>query len=279
MERSVFHVAEMDCPSEESMVKMQFEGVEGVHALSFDLDRRTVEIVHDLDQSEIAGRLGQLNLGSSLQESAELSGDEAAEIVSGAGDESAEETRRTQSRLLWTVLIINFGFFLIESIAGLVSGSMGLVADSLDMLADAIVYALSLWAVGAAVSRKRRVATVSGYFQLTLAALGFLEVVRRFIGLEQTPDFATMIVVSTLALIANSVCLYLLQKSRDQEAHMKASMIFTSNDVIINGGVIVAGLLVLLTNSRYPDLVVGGIVFLIVLRGAVRILKLGRAQE
>ena len=34
---------------------------------------------------------------------------------------------------------------------------MGLVADSLDMLADALVYALSLLAVGATLSRKQKV--------------------------------------------------------------------------------------------------------------------------
>ena len=84
-----------------------------------------------------------------------------------------------------------------------------------------------------------------------------------------------IIVVSILALIANSVCLYLLQKSRSNEAHMRASMIFTSNDVIINSGIIVAGILVLLTSSRYPDLIVGSLVFIIVVRGAIRILKLG----
>ncbi len=85
-----------------------------------------------------------------------------------------------------------------------------------------------------------------------------------------------MIIVSILALIANSVCLYLLQKSKSEEAHMKASMIFTSNDVIINSGVILAGVLVLLTQSKYPDLIVGSIVFLIVSQGAFRILKLGK---
>jgi Co/Zn/Cd efflux system component len=57
---------------------------------------------------------------------------------------------------------------------------------------------------------------------------------------------------------------------------MKASMIFTSNDVIINAGVIIAGVLVLLTQSKFPDLVIGLIVFLIVVRGAIRILKLGK---
>jgi Co/Zn/Cd efflux system component len=85
-----------------------------------------------------------------------------------------------------------------------------------------------------------------------------------------------MIGISFFALIANAVCLYLLQKSKSKEAHMKASMIFTSNDVIINAGVILAGVLVLLTHSKYPDLVVGAIVFLIAVRGAFRILNLGK---
>ena len=57
---------------------------------------------------------------------------------------------------------------------------------------------------------------------------------------------------------------------------MQASMIFTSNDVIINSGVIVAGLLVLWTGSRLPDLIVGAIVFIVVVRGALNILKLGK---
>jgi Co/Zn/Cd efflux system component len=153
---------------------------------------------------------------------------------------------------------------------------MGLVADSLDMLADALVYGLSLWAVGSTVIRKKKVAKLSGYFQLALAILGLLEVIRRFISFEEVPDFQTMIIVSALALIANSVCLYLLQKSKSQEAHMKATMIFTSNDIIINTGVILAGILVLLTQSKYPDLIIGAIVFLIVVRGAFRILKLGK---
>jgi Co/Zn/Cd efflux system component len=139
-----------------------------------------------------------------------------------------------------------------------------------------VVYALALFAVGGALATKKRVARFAGYFQIVLALIGFLEVVRRFIGAEQMPNFQTMIVVSSIALVANVVCLILLQSIRSNEAHIKASMIFTSNDVIINTGVIVAGVLVLYLNSSYPDLIIGGIVFLIVARGAWRILKLAR---
>jgi Co/Zn/Cd efflux system component len=189
-------------------------------------------------------------------------------------DEATANKNRLQRKLLWAVLGINFSFFVIESTTGFFSKSMGLVADSLDMLADAIVYGLSLWAVGAVASRKKRVSVFSGYFQLILAALGFFEICRRLLGAEEAPDYRFMIFVSCFSLIANSICLYLLKKARSEEAHMKASMIFTSNDVIINMGVILAGVLVLITHSKYPDLIIGAAVFLIVVKGAIKILKL-----
>ena len=86
-----------------------------------------------------------------------------------------------------------------------------------------------------------------------------------------------MIVISFFALIANGICLYLLQRSKSkEEAHMKATMIFTSNDVIINLGVITAGVLVNWLNSNKPDLIIGTIVFILVIQGARRILKLAK---
>ncbi len=153
---------------------------------------------------------------------------------------------------------------------------MGLVADSLDMLADALVYGMSLMVVGAAVARKKRVALWSGLLEFLPAILGLAEVIRRFIGAEMIPDFRTMIGVSLLALVTNAVCLWLLQRMKSNDAHIRASVIFSANDVIINLGVIVAGGLVWLFDSRLPDLIVGVIVFLIVLRGAIKMIRLAR---
>ncbi len=189
------------------------------------------------------------------------------------------ESAVLQKKVLWTVLAVNFIFFAGEMAAGLISGSMGLVADSLDMLADSIVYALALIAVGGTVVLKKKVASFAGYFQIFLAVIGFTEVIRRFIGLERIPDFKTMVFVSFLALIANAFCLFLLQKSKSSEAHIQASMIFTSNDIIINTGVICAAFLVKWTDSPVPDLIVGAAVFVIVARGAHKILELGQWSE
>ena len=262
MDRSLFQVPKMDCAAEESLVRMQLDGVAAVKSLDFDLSARKVAVYHEGQLGEIESALKQLGLGSKL-------------VETGETEEAAPETTQ-QRRLLWVVLLINFSFFVLEMTTGFISGSMGLVADSLDMLADALVYGLSLLAVGASVARKKSVARWSGYFQVTLAVLGFVEVMRRFFGVEALPDFRTMIGVSVLALIANGFCLYLLGRSKDKEAHMQASMIFTSNDVIINLGVITAGVLVLWLGSGIPDLIIGGVVFVVVTLGAVRILRLAR---
>ncbi|RIK32572.1 MAG: cation transporter [Anaerolineae bacterium] len=262
MDKSLFEITQMDCAAEENLVRMKLDDVNVVRKLNFDLSARRVTVYHEGKLDAIEKSIHELNLNSRL-----LKTEQTNEEI----DDSS-----LQKNLLWTVLLINFSFFVIEILFGFFSGSMGLVADSLDMLADAIVYGLSLIAVGAAFTRKKIVAKTSGYFQLFLALIGFVEVMRRFIGLEILPDFRTMIIVSTLALIANSVCLYLLQRSKNQEVHMKATMIFTSNDVIINLGVITAGLLVNWLNSGIPDLIIGAIVFIIVSRGAFKILSLAK---
>ncbi len=264
MLKSSYRISKMDCPSEEALIRMKLEGLSAIKSLVFDIANRKLTIFHLEENGEIEKQLKELNLGAERQET----------IV--AQPNEFKDNTSLQSKLLWTVLIINLAFFIIEITSGFISKSMGLVADSLDMLADALVYGLSLWAVGSTVIRKKKVAKLSGYFQLALALLGLSEVIRRFISFEAVPDFKTMIIVSILALVANSVCLFLLQKAKSEEAHIKASMIFTSNDIIINTGVIIAGVLVLLTQSKYPDLIIGAIVFLIVVKGAFRILKLGK---
>jgi Co/Zn/Cd efflux system component len=55
---------------------------------------------------------------------------------------------------------------------------------------------------------------------------------------------------------------------------MQASWIFSANDVIANVGVIAAGVIVAFTGSRYPDLIIGFIIAMVVLNGARRILQL-----
>ena len=226
MKKTIFEITKMDCPSEENLIRMKLDGISSIANLEFDILNRKLTVFHCGEIHQIEKSVIELNLGGK-------------KISTEQTDQTEFKENSNQKKLLWSVLAINFTFFIIEITTGIISKSMGLVADSLDMLADSFVYGISLFAVGGTLIKKKRIAKLAGYFQITLAIIGFVEVLRRFFGDEKLPNFSTMIIVSIFALIANGICLYILQKSKSkEEAHMKASMIFTSNDVIINLGVI-----------------------------------------
>ncbi len=167
--------------------------------------------------------------------------------------------------------------FVVELGVGWVAESMGLIADSLDMLADAGVYTAALLAAGSTTRRKTHAATASGVVQLALAAGLAFEIARRAAGGSE-PVSVLMIAISALALCANTACLVLLRKHRHGEIHMRASWIFSTTDVQANVGVMLAGILVMLTGSAWPDLVIGLVVCGLVVRGGVRILRQASAS-
>lgn len=183
-----------------------------------------------------------------------------------------EAKNQAERRVLYALLGINASMFLFEFVLGWKAQSTGLIADSLDMLADASVYAVSLYAVGRALSDKARAARLSGWLQIGLGVMVLAEILRRtFMGSE--PESLLMMAVASIALVANVTCLALIRKHRDGDVHMRASWIFSANDVIANLGVILAGALVWLTDWRGFDLLIGTVVAVIVIRGGVLILK------
>ena len=269
MNRTSYHVEQMDCSAEEQMVRMRLSALDGIRRLVFDLPARRVDVFHTSDRAALTAALEGLGLGAREVEHAERVSDASMGDPGAASDDD-------EQRPLVAALAINAAFFVGELTAGLLAGSMGLVADSLDMLADSLVYALSLAAVGGSVLRKKRLARYSGFLQLALAVIGLVEVVRRFVLREDAPDVATMVIVSVLALGGNVATLWLLSKAKRGEAHVEASWIFTSNDIKVNGLVIVSALLVWATASAIPDLLAGALIFLIVANGARQILALSR---
>ncbi len=268
MKKTVFDVPKMDCASEERLIRMALERLDQVARLDFDLGQRRLTVVHEGEPDQLLKRLDPLNLGARVIEAVEA---EPLEL-SGANDPAAPVRERKTLRLL---LAINAVMFFVEFIIGWLAESTGLIADSLDMFADAAVYGVSLYAVGKAATMQSRAARLSGWLQALLAFGALAEVVRRFlIGSDPEPPY--MVAIGLMALVANVTCMALIAKHRQGGMHMRASWIFSTNDVIANVGVILAGFLVAWTGSHLPDLVVGLIIALVVLSGAIRILRFAR---
>lgn len=192
-------------------------------------------------------------------------------------DCALEAKNQGERRTLWWLLGINAVMFVAELSVGIIAESTALIADSLDMFADASVYGISLYVVGKDLALKARAAVVSGVVEVALALGVLLEVARRlWFGSE--PESLLMIGMGVVALAANVTCLRLLAGHRDGEVHMRASWIFSRNDVIVNLGVILSGGLVYALGSPIPDLVIGALIASVVLRGGLRILADARGE-
>ncbi|WP_447508339.1 cation transporter [Acinetobacter lactucae] len=266
---SYYHIPRMDCAAEEQMVRMALASyADDIQELHFDLPARHLAVYHSVQAEMITQSLQRLGLGAELQQT-----QPHYEPVEKPKKVRASSSNAAQKQVLQWLLLINGIMFFIELMAGIIASSTGLIADSLDMFADAAIYGIALFVVGKNLNAQLKAAHLSGWFQFALAMIVLIDVLRRFIyGSE--PVSILMILIGGLALAANISCLYLMRDHKESGAHMKASYIFSANDVIVNLGVIVAGILVAMTGSRYPDLIIGLIIVLFVLNGARKILQL-----
>ena len=153
MEKTIFEITKMDCPSEENLIRMKLDGISSIRNLEFNIPNRKLTVYHLGEIDQIEKSIQELNLGGT-------------KLTTEQTDKTEFTENSNQRKLLWTVLAINFAFFIIEMTTGLISKSMGLIADSLDMLADSFVYGISLFAVGGTVIKKNELLNLLDIFKL-----------------------------------------------------------------------------------------------------------------
>ena len=183
-------------------------------------------------------------------------------------DAGSPEKRKTLWVVLWLNVAIAFGFFAV----GYFADSNALLANGLDNSSDAIVYALSLLALTRSRTWKRGAARFSGIMLLIFSAGVIFDAYRRFVE-GSDPGGILMMAMAFIAGMVNLYCLRLLQKMENKDVNMRAATTFSFNDFISNGGIIIAGIIVMLTGTNWPDLVVGIAVACIALYGGIEILR------
>ena len=189
-----------------------------------------------------------------------------------------DETEGVQRRTLLVVLILNAALFVGLGIGGLLADSSALLANALDNASDSAVYLISFLAVGRALIWKTRAARASGILLLIFAAGVLLDVLRRtLMGTE--PIGWTMMGMAVVAAVVNLVCLELIRRQRSDDVNMKAAETFSFNDFISNGGVILAGVLVLWLGTSWPDLVAGALIAAVAFKGGIEILQSVREDK
>lgn len=180
--------------------------------------------------------------------------------------------RDRQSSTLKIVLGINAVMFIVELTAGLISGSVSLLADSLDMLGDALVYGFSIYVV----ARGARMKAIAALFKSgIMAAFGLFvlgQAVYKIV-FPQVPVFEAIGAIGLLALAANSICFVLLWRHRADDINMSSVWLCSRNDIVANVSVLFAAAGVWLTDSGWPDILVGLALAALFLRSALFVLR------
>lgn len=175
-------------------------------------------------------------------------------------------------RVLVIVMIVNIVMFAAEFGFGLVARSSAMMADSVDMLGDAIVYGLSLYALGRSERWQAGAALTKGGLILAFG-IGILVETGIKVAEGVTPSSSIMLAVTAIALAANLACVALLWRFRRLNVNMASTFECSRNDVIANVGVLVAAALVAFTGTGWPDVPAGAVIAILFLRSAARVLR------
>ena len=179
--------------------------------------------------------------------------------------------------VLWIVILLNAGMFLVEILAGKLAGSQALQADALDFLGDAMTYGISLAVIGMSL-RTRSIAALFKGASLAVMGLWVLGSTLYQMLVLGVPKAEIMGVVGFLALAANLISVLLLLRYKDGDANVRSVWLCSRNDAIGNIAVVLASVAVWFTASAWPDLAVAFIMSALFLRSAQNILTQAWAE-
>ena len=180
-------------------------------------------------------------------------------------------------RALWLVIILNVGYGAIEMLGGFIAGSQGVKADALDFLGDGSITLMGLLAIGWSKVWRARAALLQGIFLALLGALVLGATIYR-VFVIQAPEAGLMGLLGVIAFGINVASALILMKHRGGDASVQAVWLFSRNDALGNLAVIVAALLVWLSQTPWPDLVAATLIAGLFIHSAWEIIRASRGE-
>ncbi|MEO3989468.1 CDF family zinc transporter ZitB [Pseudocitrobacter cyperus] len=191
---------------------------------------------------------------------------------------------KNSRRLLWA-FIITAGFMVVETIGGIISGSLALLADAGHMLTDSAALLFALLAVHFS-RRPPNARHTFGWLRLTTLAafvnaialvlitiLIVWEAIQRFYH-PQPIAGATMMIIAVAGLVANILSFWILHRgSEEKNLNVRAAALHVMGDLLGSVGAIAAAVVIMMTGWTPIDPILSVLVSCLVLRSAWSLLK------
>ncbi len=195
---------------------------------------------------------------------------------------SAHDRAGERSRLRVAIVLTAF-ILLLEAAGGLYSNSLALLSDAGHVMTDLagllLCYAALALALRPATARKTYgwyrieilAALVNGALLFALAVGIFLESVRR---LQHPPTVLTlpMMLTAGLGLVVNVAAMTVLLRGRSN-INLRGALIHVFGDTLSSVGVLLTGALIMATGWTGADAVMGMLIGVIIVVGALRLLR------
>ena len=196
----------------------------------------------------------------------------------GHAHDHAAELREASRRSLIIAFVLIAGFMVAEVIGGILSGSLALLADAGHMATDAASIALALLAVWIA-GRPESIERTFGYQRTEVLAAAFnalslwaiagwivWEAVERFVNHHELHiEGGLMLIVGGIGLLVNIIAAFVLHAGSKHSLNVDGAFKHVMADLMGSVGVVVSGVIILLTNWVLIDPILSvGIALLIV---------------
>ena len=170
-------------------------------------------------------------------------------------------------------LIINLIMIGADLTYGLLMNSASLLGDAANNSGDAFIFLVSVIVLSSSTVIKNRVALLKGIIMLAFSVWAFYHVYLGLIGLSWLSG-GIVTAVGLLSLIGNSTVAVMMHKYQDKDLNFKSAFICCRNDAIASLGVVLAGILVWVSNSHWPDVIIGAIIAGIACWGGTTVIRL-----
>jgi cobalt-zinc-cadmium efflux system protein len=188
---------------------------------------------------------------------------------------------KIRAGIFFSVLILSA-----EIAGGILTNSIALLADAGHVLSDVIALSLSWYGVSAAARPANRRMTF-GYHRIgvliavlnattigVVALLILYESIKR-LGKPEQVHSIPMMIVAAAGLIVNLFVALWLKEERAENINVRSAFWHAAGDALASVGVIVGGVIITLSGLNIADPIIGAIIGLIIVVGAVGIFRDG----
>lgn len=181
-------------------------------------------------------------------------------------------------------IILNTLFVIVEAGYGFFSNSMALLADAGHNLSDVLGLVVA-WVAAVLAKRPPTARYTYGLRSssilaalanavLLLVAVGaiILEAIQRLLNPEPVAGM-TMIVVAAIGILINGFTAWLFMSGKDGDLNIRGAYLHMAADAAISAGVVVAGLVILMTGWQWVDPVVSLVIAVVIIWGTWGLLR------